>query len=300
MAFIHKSYYLSTPMKAFLFLMKTLRLSQKEAQRLIDRGRLKVNGSVIKDKAAVIQGDLSILLFEPVAQGVKPLLQMPDFAIFDKPSGMLVHPNKHDSTETLLDEARVRFGRHSNTVHRLDRETSGLVVVSKNKESESRLKVLFEERKVQKTYLALVRGEINEERLINAPILKNSGYDRIKLKVLIDSRGVPSQTRIIPLWQTAGNTFLRVEPLTGRQHQIRAHLDHIGHPVLGDPIYGQPFEIAERYLEKKMDRNERIRFTGANRVMLHAESLRFETLQRFFIVSRMKFEKSCREWSERS
>ena len=257
---------------------------------MIDTRKISVNGQIVTDKAAIVQGDVEVLLFEPQTKGFLPIFQTGDFVIFDKPSGVMVHPRNRASGYTLIDEARYHFGELANITHRIDKETSGLVLVSKTKIAEKSIKQMFEAKRIQKSYLVLVRGKIKEKLFIDEPIAKNRDYSTIKLKVLIDSSGKPSQTIIEPLEIFGDCTLVKATPLTGRQHQIRVHLFHVKHPIVGDPIYGVDTDTAIRYLDKELSFDARVRLTGAPRLMLHAYSLAFFYNQtNYSIVSRYDF-----------
>lgn len=276
--------------------MRSLGIGQNSAQKLIDSGRVLQDGKVINDKAAVVDKAVDVIVFEPASQGLKPLFVAKDFAIFDKPSGIMVHPRNRKSGYTLIDEARHFFGQEANITHRIDKETSGLVLVSRHKEAEIQIKQMFEHKKIQKSYLALVRGIVEKELFIDAPIAKNRDYSSVKLKVLIDEKGKSAQTIIKPLRHYEDMTLVEAIPLTGRQHQIRAHLFHVKHPIVGDPIYGVPTDVAIAYLDGKLSENERLRYTKAPRLMLHAYSLRFgynDTT--YHIVSKQDFVGLCEE-----
>ena len=274
--FIKKSYYVSHPIKLFLYLMRTFGISQSQAQKMIDTRKVYQDGKPITDKAAVVEGEIEILEFVPKSIGLEPLFETKDFAIYDKPSGIMVHPRNRKSGYTLIDEVRYRYGPSANITHRIDKETTGLVLVSKHKEAERIIKGMFEAKQIRKTYRALVKGVIDKELFIDAPILKNRDYSKVKLKVFVDERGKPAQTIIRPLRILEGKTLVEALPVTGRQHQIRAHLFHVKHPILGDPIYGVPTEAAIRYLDGELTLDERVALTGAKRLMLHAYSLEFE------------------------
>ncbi len=292
MAYKIKKFVLQRKVKAFKFLMDNFNLSQKEAQRWIDKGRIRVGGDTIVNKSAEIEGEVEVIHFVPSTKNLKPIFETMDFALFDKPSGVLIHPANRDTVYSLTHEIKFLFGKDANITHRIDKETSGLVLAAKNKRAEVDIKRLFEEKRVEKSYLAFVKGEIKEKIKINAPIWKNREFGEIKLKVLIDSRGKEAQTIIEPLKYDPINdiTLIKALPLTGRQHQIRVHLFHIGHPIVGDPIYGVSTEIARKYLDKTLSFEERIKESGAGRLMLHAQTLSFEyNGNRYEIVSKMEF-----------
>ncbi len=143
MPFVKKSFKVDVSIKAFLYLIRTFKYSQGEAQRLIARGRLLIKNKSMRDSSKVIQGDIEIVYFEPKGKGLNPLFQTKDFMIFEKNSGILVHPNTMATEYSMLDDIREIAGDYANGVHRIDMETSGLLMASKHKKSESSLKGLF-------------------------------------------------------------------------------------------------------------------------------------------------------------
>ncbi|RUM45477.1 MAG: RNA pseudouridine synthase [Hydrogenimonas sp.] len=277
MGFINRNYYLEEPVRAFLFLMRELNVTQAQAQKIVGTGRLIVNGEVWKRSGQPIQGHIAIKMFVPQAKGIKPIFTTPDFGIFDKPSGILVHPTTRRTPYSLLDEMRHIYGKDANAIHRLDMETSGLLLVSRNKESERRLKLMFEDRGVQKSYLAWVRGRIDEPFDVDVPLKQNNDFSTVKLKMLVHPEGKKAFTHFEPVEYDSVHdaTLVHAFPYTGRQHQIRVHLFHVKHPIIGDPIYGVPTEIAIKYLDKELSEEERLYYMGAKRLLLHAQTLRF-------------------------
>jgi len=290
MGFVTKEFEIKNE-KVLDFLVKKLGFSLREAKRAIDRGRVSVNGKRITQKSEKASGILKCILFEPNGYGLKPIFETMHFAIFDKPSGVAIHPKKLANTKSLLDDVRLLFGNEANLVHRLDKETSGLVMASKNKFSESILKRAFQDKEIKKKYLALVKGEINRQITIKKPIAVNKD-ENIKVKVLIHSDGKESITIVKPIKIIGENTLVECIPLTGRQHQIRVHLFSIGHPIIGDPLYGVDNDFADRYLNKQVSEKERIEKTGASRLMLHAYRLEFEFMNNKYIIISDNFEKN--------
>ena len=283
MGFVTKEFEIKDK-KILDFLVKDLGFNVREAKRAIDRGRVSLNGKRVTEKSARGSGVLKCIVFEPNGYGLKPIFETTHFAVFDKPSGVAIHPKKLANTKSLLDDVRALFGSNANLVHRLDKETSGLVIASKNKFSESILKQMFQNKEVQKKYLALVKGHIDREITIKKPILANRD-EKIKVKVLIHPEGKESTTIIRPVKQIGENSLVECIPLTGRQHQIRVHLFSIGHPIVGDPLYGVDNDFADRYLNRKITEDERIEKTGAKRLMLHAYKIEFEFMTNRYVLS---------------
>ena len=235
-------------------------------------------------------GYIKVLVFEPITKGLKPLFQCEHFAIFDKPSHLIVHPTIRSREYTLLDEVRYQFGEEANLVNRIDAETSGLVLVSKNGYADYILKDMFVKKEFVKKYKALVENELKEEIFIEKPIAQSNGL--IKLKMQTSNKGKESSTLIQPIsYNKATNqTLVEAIPYTGRQHQIRVHLNSINNRIVGDPIYGLEESFVDKLLNNQIDQNQRIKTTGANRLMLHAYYLEFTFLNRRYIfTSKQKF-----------
>ncbi len=292
MGFIVKEFDIKNE-KVLDFLVKKLGFNVREAKRAIDRGRVSVNDKRITQKSARATGKLKCIVFEPNGYGLKPIFETLHFAIFDKPSGVAIHPKKLANTKSLLDDVRALWGNDANLVHRLDKETSGLVMASKNKFAESILKKMFQDKEIQKTYIALVKGHLEKEMTIKKPIAVNKD-ENIKVKVLIHPEGKESITIVKPIKKIGENTLVECIPLSGRQHQIRVHLYNIGHPIVGDPLYGVDNEFADRYLNKLVDEKERIEKTGAKRLMLHAKKIEFEFMNNKYVIISDSFEKELK------
>ncbi len=175
-------------------------------------------------------------------------------AAADKPAGLAVIPGREPG-ETLRQFMEEALGSKVFVVHRLDKDTSGLVLFAKDANAHRHLSMAFEGRRVMKEYLAAVDGAVaKDEGVVEAP-LREAGSGRVK----VDAKGKPSRTRFRVISRSDRHSLLRVQPETGRRHQIRVHLYHLGHPVLGDPLYGPaPRPVG-----------------AAPRLLLHAEGLVF-------------------------
>lgn len=289
MPYVKKEFFVKKPTPAFSFLINEFELSMKEAQRWVDRFRLYQNGKNINEKNYKLFGKVEVVIYEPNPKGLKPLFYEDEFVIYDKPSGVLVHPTSRKCDYSLNDEILHEFGRNAHVVHRLDRETSGLIMVAKNKKSEANLKRLFEQREVKKEYMALVRGKIDKPLHVNAPLMNNQEYGDLKIRMVVDERGKSASTHIYPLFyfERLDATLVKVLPKTGRQHQIRVHLFHVKHPIIGDPIYGVSSEVTSAYLDDRLTLKERLELLGARRLLLHAFKLEFIYQEKSF-----KFESS--------
>jgi 23S rRNA pseudouridine1911/1915/1917 synthase len=274
--------------------MRELGYTQKEAQRLIAKGRLLIDGEPLTKAGADIEGEFEFIYFEPITKGLKPTFEEEQFVVYDKPSGVLIHPQNRHTPYSLIDELKARYGMDANITHRIDQETSGLVLCAKNKKSERDIKMMFQERDMKKSYLAFVHGKFENEMVVEAPLLRAQDDSAIvRMVVKVDERGKPSKTSFEPLkyFEAFDATLVLCKPHTGRQHQIRVHLFHVKHPIIGDPIYGQREEDIVRFLDKELSEEERIKKSGAKRLLLHANELEFELYGKLYkIKSSIDFE----------
>jgi 23S rRNA pseudouridine1911/1915/1917 synthase len=287
--------YVEKKQKAFLYLMNELGYTQREAQRFISKGRVLVNGEKMLKTAGEIEGTFEFIYFEPITKGLKPTYEEEEFVVFDKPSGVLIHPQTKKTPYSLIDELKYQFGRDANIAHRIDQETSGLVLCAKNKISERDIKMMFQEREMKKKYLAMVHGEFKEAVCVEAPLLRTQAESAlVRMVVKVDPAGKASKTDFKPLkyFQKENMTLVECSPHTGRQHQIRVHLFHVKHPIVGDPIYGQSQENIIRFLDRALTPEDRIKLSGATRLLLHASELEFALYDKnYHIKSSVDFEK---------
>ncbi len=272
---------------------------QREAQRYISKGRVLVNGEKMLKTAGEIEGEIEFIYFEPKGKGLTPAFIEEQFVVFDKPSGLLVHPQTKATPYSLIDELKSQFGMDANIAHRIDQETSGLLLCSTNKTSEREIKMMFQERDMNKKYLAMVHGEFKEELIVEAPLLRSKAESAIvRMVVHVHETGKASKTSFKPLKYFAKNdmTLIECSPYTGRQHQIRVHLFHVKHPIVGDPVYGQSEEEMIKFLDRKLTPEDRINNSGASRLLLHANELEFTLYDKLHnIKSNIDFEKICFE-----
>ncbi len=292
MPFVKEKFKVKEKTIAFLYVMRTLNFTQAQAQRHIAKGRLISHGKPMTHTGATIEGDIEMIFFRPKGRDIHPTFQNNDFMIFEKPSGVLVHPNTMTTSYSMLDDIRSIAGDSANATHRIDMETSGLLLASKHKKAEHYLKNLFEQRMIKKSYLAWVDGKLTKPFVSTEPIKVNqNGYDETKHKVLIAKDGKASHTEFFPLKydETLDVSLVACYPHTGRLHQIRIHLFHVKHPILGDPIYGSSFAASDAYLDMVQSEEERLIQHGAPRLMLHAQSLEFTYGNRFYIESKVDF-----------
>ena len=278
MPFVKKKMFAQEKQKAVIYLIRELGYTQKEAQRFISKGRILVNGEKMVKTAGEIEGEFEFIYFEPITKGLVPNHIDDEFVLFDKPSGVLIHPQTKKTPYSLIDELKHQFGRDANIAHRIDQETSGLVLCARNKTSEREIKMMFQERDMKKKYLALVHGEFKEELCVEAPLLRAQDDSAVvRMVVRVHETGKASKTDFKPLqyFPEANMTLVECSPYTGRQHQIRVHLFHVKHPIVGDPIYGQSEVDMVRFLDKSLTPQERIEKSGAIRLLLHANELEF-------------------------
>jgi 23S rRNA pseudouridine1911/1915/1917 synthase len=192
----------------------------------------------------------------------------------DKPPGIPVHPVSRVRDNSLIRILRRQEGREGlRLVHRLDRETSGVLLVAEDARSAAVLSLAFTRGEVSKTYLALVRGELEgDEGVVRLPLGEIEGR-AVQVRREVVAGGQAAVTRWQVVRRLPGRTLLRVRPETGRRHQIRVHLESIGHPVLGDPLYGRP---DRDYLDLVGGvRDARGEEGGPTRQLLHAAELDF-------------------------
>ncbi len=279
MPFKLKKLYSDKKQRAFKFLIDELGYTQKESQRLIANGRLFIDGKPMTIPTAEVEGTFEFIMYEPSTRNLSPHAVYDKFVLFDKPSGVLIHPQNRDTEYSLVDELKYQFGLESNIAHRIDQETSGLVLCARDKQSERDIKAMFEFRSIQKKYLALVHGELKKELIIEESLLRKEDESAlVRMVVKVHKDGKASKTTVSPIkyFPQKDMTLVECKPFTGRQHQIRVHLFHVKHPIVGDPIYGQDEINVIKFLDKQITKLERIQNSGASRLMLHASELEFE------------------------
>lgn len=297
MPFVKKKMFVREKQKAFLYLMSEHGYTQREAQRFISKGRILVNDEKMLKTAGEIEGEIEFIYFEPITRGLAPTFVEEEFVVFDKPSGVLIHPKTKATPYSLIDELKYQFGRDANIAHRIDMETSGLVLCAKNKVSERDIKMMFQEREMKKKYLAMVHGEFKESLVIEAPLLRKQDESAVvRMIVSVHESGKASKTSFTPLeyFPDLDMTLVECSPHTGRQHQIRVHLFHVKHPIVGDPIYGQSKEDFISYLDRELTPLMRIDKSGATRLLLHANELEFELYgKKYNVKSKVDFLSKC-------
>ena len=226
--------------------------SRTAVQRLIDEEKITINGKIVKSSYKVQYGDRIEIEEEPAkeielkAQDIplEILYEDNDIIVVNKPKGMVVHPANGNPDGTLVNAVmaickdslsgiggEIRPG----IVHRLDKNTSGTIIIAKNDKAHINLSEQLKKHEIKKTYIALVRGVVKENNAsINMPIGR-SKKDRKKMDV--DKNGKEAITHFKVMKRYKDSTLLEINIETGRTHQIRVHLSHIGYPIIGDEVY---------------------------------------------------------------
>jgi 23S rRNA pseudouridine1911/1915/1917 synthase len=268
------------------FLSETnLKLSRSQAKNLVQKHLIFLNQKPAKPSAHVKTGDMvSGMLPEPEPLSLEPeplplaiLYEDSSIIVVDKSSGMVVHPAYGNPSGTLVnallyhckDLAGINGVLRPGIVHRLDNDTSGVMVVAKDDEAYHHLAKQFKNRTVKKVYCAIAYGRVSrDEGLIDSDIGRHpSERKRMSIRT---KKGRPAVTRWKKVEEFDGATLLEIFPQTGRTHQIRVHLSSIGHPILGDPLYGRkgrPGAIHDPVLKECVK--------SLNRQALHAQGLEF-------------------------
>ncbi len=250
--------------------------SRSRLQSWIKAERVLIDGKPLRpsyllragEAVSVTPADLPALKAEPEELPIKILYEDADVIVVDKPAGMVVHAGAGHASGTLVNALLHHFGVLSavggdlrpGIVHRLDRETSGVLIVARTDKAHQSLAAQFRDRQVEKTYFALVHGRMKQPQArIDTPVARDP-VRRTRMTTKLSS-GRAALTDYLVLEQLQNFSFLEVRIGTGRTHQIRVHLASIHHPVVGDRLYGAPAKIAD--------------LPALGRFFLHAHRVRF-------------------------
>lgn len=234
-----------------VYLSDYLNTTRSQIKNYMTSGEIIVNDKVVKSGYKLKLNDEILInivevqvIPEPEKMDIDVLIEDEDMAIIRKPQGLVVHPGAGNKTGTLVNGLLYRFKNLSRIdperpgiVHRLDKDTSGLMIIAKTDEFHEKIVELFKSRDIEKKYLAFVHGNIYENGVIETNISRNY-KNRLKMAATNDE-GKYAKTFYRPLKNFEGFTLLDVEIFTGRTHQIRVHMAHIHHPVVGDLVYGR-------------------------------------------------------------
>ena len=260
--------------------------SRNRVQRLIADGHVRVNDGAARAGLRLRKGDrLSWELpptvpsrLEPEAMDLRVLYEDDDLAVIDKPAGLVVHPGPGHATGTLVHGLLARAAGWSTIggaerpgiVHRLDRDTSGLIVVARNDETHRALTRQLQQRVMTRRYRAIAVGEVADPAArIEAPIGRDVKH---RQRMTVVAGGREAITEFVRLDVAGGHSLLQVSLTTGRTHQIRVHLAFIKHPVLGDPVYGAGFRTKAALLPQ----GAQAALAALGRQALHADILRIK------------------------
>lgn len=261
-------------------------LSRSRAAQLLEQGAVTVNGTAARKSLRLSPGDV-VDVTVPAARptAVTPesiplnvIYEDGDLLVVDKPAGLVVHPAPGHPTGTLVNALLARVPDLSGIggelrpgiVHRLDRDTSGLMIVAKHDVAHRRLSAALKRREVRRVYTVAAWGHVREDDVVVDAPVGRSRTDRKRMAVTPDGRAARTRFRRLARWVAAD--LLSAELETGRTHQIRVHLAHIGHPVVGDATYGGG---AERGISGPARQWARELARRVPRQFLHASELRF-------------------------
>lgn len=279
------------------FVASQVEVSRSRVQKAIKEGKVMVDGIIVLDPDydVIVGNKVSLPEFEsealkPSDVVLKVVYENDDLAVIDKPAGMVVHPGAGNKEDTLANALlsyfpgieKVGEPHRPGIVHRLDEDTSGLILIAKTSAAYEYLKKLFSERLVEKEYLALVHGvPAKKHEIIDEPLEKVPLKQKMKVgsgKNAVTEFWVLKDGKIVGLDRVA---LLRVKLITGRTHQIRAHLSHIDHPIVGDLVYGSKFKQQDLKL--------------INRQFLHAYRLKFQMMDGTWLELESELPKDLKE-----
>ena len=252
---------LSEPLRLDAFLSKQSEFSSRsQVQNLIKKGQVLVNGIPVKasflvkndDEISVELSDEFNVIIQPENIDIEVVWEDDDILVVNKPKNMITHPTLKETSGTLVNVLLYKYGYvglsdingvlRPGIVHRIDRNTSGLLMVAKNNKAHEFLSEQIKTKSAERKYLAVVNGNFDcLEGTVDAPILRHPTKPE---KMAVVEGGKPSVTHFKVLEQFKGYSFLELKLETGRTHQIRVHMNHIGHPLVNDSLYAKiPFKV---------------------------------------------------------
>lgn len=249
-----------------IFLQSMLEeMSRAGVQKLIEDGLVKVNGKDIKKAGTKLKGNeiVEVKIPEEEVPELKPenipidiVYEDEYIAVINKTSNMTVHPAQNIYTGTLVNALLYHFKSLSNInednirpgiVHRLDKDTSGLIIIAKTNEAHEKLVEMFQSKNMKKTYIAICKGNFSQKSGRIENLIGRDPYERKRMAV-VETNGKPAITNYEVIDEVQDFSLMKVNIETGRTHQIRVHMKFLNHPILGDSTYGSPSKLAERQM----------------------------------------------------
>ena len=244
-------------------------LSRSAAQRLLEEGQVSFGGRPLKKNHKLRAGeDLEFCLPDPVPMDARPqdipldiVYEDGDVAVINKPRGMVVHPAPGNPDGTVVNALLAHCGQslsgvggaiRPGIVHRIDKDTSGLLIIAKNDRAHLALSAQLKDRTLSRVYEAVAIGSLKEDRGTVDASIGRSLRDRKKMAVVPDGRRAVTHYQVLARYP--GYTYLRCRLETGRTHQIRVHMAYLGHPLAGDPVYGpksDPYQLGGQCLHAR-------------------------------------------------
>ena len=249
-----------------IFLQSMLEeMSRAGVQKLIEDGLVKVNGKDIKKAGTKLKGNeiVEVKIPEEETPELKPenipidiVYEDEYIAVINKTSNMTVHPAQNIYTGTLVNALLYHFKSLSNInednirpgiVHRLDKDTSGLIIIAKTNEAHEKLVEMFQSKNMKKTYIAICKGNFSQKSGRIENLIGRDPYERKRMAV-VETNGKPAITNYEVIDEVQDFSLMKVNIETGRTHQIRVHMKFLNHPILGDSTYGSPSKLAKRQM----------------------------------------------------